>query len=819
MRSCVLSRLGSTLSNATLVVAVVALIAAACVSIDSPEGRSPPSSAATSDVDPLLNQPGLAQAPTAVEVEAVGTGRAIDITVTASVPIVDNDDLVTQMAVLVTSPVRIDAVDTMPARVRIEIEYNAASVHDPEMLLLAFYDPASRTWIPVASTVDTERNIVSAEVDHLSLWAVFEGLAEKIQDWTIRLGNSLLTGRALIELPTCERDPPPRALVELISGLRGSPVGICVEGTDTAVIVKMVNLRSYPISVDVAGSAGYTVRRSDAPSRVTELLVNRIDDQLGDGFHIAGGSAVEIAIDRTAEEQRLVLDGAVAWRLVILEWLLLIVDAAVGNMANSAKSDLVASALGAGGCLQEALFGTVTWPGLLLLLKGCLTAHAPLLARRGLKSLAYWVGLVSVTLRTGLVAGMESDAAFDDLIEADPLARVNVTVLPISSGPPPEVMSDETTEEPPTQDVPTGDTAPRIEEALPDSPASPPASASTTSWTHVRHDAQRSGYAVDENVLRPPLKVAWKVGNITSVSPVVSEGRVITRTGSTMTARNVDGSVAWTSEPAGRPVASDEQRVYIASVGHVVARTLETGAQLWDDRWTGIPGGGFPVALEGTLLTGNRVLDASTGDVVGRLAAMRCFNRRRASQGSLVYAVSSRSLYACNLKEEIIWEQDVGGASLWPVVAGEMVYVYGSGGITALDRNTGAVITRRLVPARVRVPFAADGDFIYVADDDRTVAAYTADGLDLVWGVKVEGRPVSPITVANGYVYLVTSIRTGKSLLVALDTATGEQTQSYQLAYSTNFDSPEPVVDSGRLWLVSDGCSSNCTLTVFESEG
>jgi outer membrane protein assembly factor BamB len=114
-----------------------------------------------------------------------------------------------------------------------------------------------------------------------------------------------------------------------------------------------------------------------------------------------------------------------------------------------------------------------------------------------------------------------------------------------------------------------------------------------------------------------------------------------------------------------------------------------------------------------------------------------------------------------------------------PAVLGDRVYLTDEAGtVTALDRDTGAVVWRyeSRLPAGV-TPAVADG-LVFVVFRPGLVSALEADTGEVVWSRRLGGASLPSPTIADGRLYVAES---DKNRLIALDAANGKTLWEYRL--------------------------------------
>lgn len=154
---------------------------------------------------------------------------------------------------------------------------------NPTLVYLARWDPDGEVWIPQSTTVDVEDGLATAQVDHLSLFSVFEWVGAEIADgvmWTgeqvrdlyldmtTNLGDSVTAIREGFDLvatnmsgwlgirgapePTCDGASTATEQFELVNFDDGDQprVFACHSVQDDVVTVKIANNRPYGMVID-----------------------------------------------------------------------------------------------------------------------------------------------------------------------------------------------------------------------------------------------------------------------------------------------------------------------------------------------------------------------------------------------------------------------------------------------------------------------------------------------------------------------------------------------------------------------------------------
>ena len=139
-------------------------------------------------------------------------------------------------------------------------------------LVLAYFNPATGTWLPVLSAVDASAHAVSAQVDHFSTWGIFD-----LSSWLVALGGlasgdlrSFLQGTADFLTP-CQ---PGTGLWHIDNTHANNAVEACAKSqTDQTLSLVVRNLRLYPLEIYSPGYITSTV--VDAGEETPPLTLSR----------------------------------------------------------------------------------------------------------------------------------------------------------------------------------------------------------------------------------------------------------------------------------------------------------------------------------------------------------------------------------------------------------------------------------------------------------------------------------------------------------------------------------------------------------------
>lgn len=177
----------------------------------------------------------------------------------------------------------------------------AASVASgsPQAALLAYFDPAKRTWVPVTATFDPVTRTLRAQTTHLSTWTVL------VFDTKVALSSatSALLGfigtTATADQPQCARAAEAKPANVTAISTTGSLVGWCLGLTSAGgPLVRVANKRGYAIEVDYP--AGWSVQRVGPSDPVITQIINVVakdgSPPVGGGQSIivSGGETIEL---------------------------------------------------------------------------------------------------------------------------------------------------------------------------------------------------------------------------------------------------------------------------------------------------------------------------------------------------------------------------------------------------------------------------------------------------------------------------------------------------------------------------------------------
>jgi hypothetical protein len=125
-------------------------------------------------------------------------------------------------------------------------------------LVLAYFNSATGTWLPVPSTVDDSAHTVSAQVNHLSTWGIFD-----LSSWLVALNglaagdlHSFLQGTYDLLTP-CQPGTGPWRIDN--TQANNAVEGCAKSQTDQNLSLVVRNLRLYPLEISSSGYLNKTV--------------------------------------------------------------------------------------------------------------------------------------------------------------------------------------------------------------------------------------------------------------------------------------------------------------------------------------------------------------------------------------------------------------------------------------------------------------------------------------------------------------------------------------------------------------------------------
>jgi outer membrane protein assembly factor BamB len=248
-----------------------------------------------------------------------------------------------------------------------------------------------------------------------------------------------------------------------------------------------------------------------------------------------------------------------------------------------------------------------------------------------------------------------------------------------------------------------------------------------------------------------PFATRWSVPiSAPSVgSPRVSGDIVVValQGGGIVAHRGLDGTLVWKSPvAASRPIALDDERVYVASAETVHAVSIATGEEVWQQN-TGalstalVVQSGWVIAVSPGSVAAYRGTD---GTLLWR-QAIGTVEHTPAIDGDVLFVpVLDRQVIALNLQTgESLWATGLEGEPGEFLVVSGTVYLGARDKVFyTLDGATGEVVWLRRVGAGPRGKPAVDDDRIYSVALDNILRAYSrADGA-LKWNKGLKYRPL-----------------------------------------------------------------------------
>jgi outer membrane protein assembly factor BamB len=246
--------------------------------------------------------------------------------------------------------------------------------------------------------------------------------------------------------------------------------------------------------------------------------------------------------------------------------------------------------------------------------------------------------------------------------------------------------------------------------------------------------------------------------------------------GALLAHRRTDGHELWKVElGAEKPLATDDERIYVASGEAIHALAPETGKTVWRVPLAGkptaapVPRGGWVIAVAAGELVAIR---ADDGSVIWR-RQVGAIEFRPALDGELLVAplIEGRVLALDVRTGEPLWERILGSAPTEPLVIGGHVYVgTADKAFFTLDGETGRIESRWRIGAEVRGRAAVDDRHVYFAAMDNVLRAIDRGNGALRWKVGLTYRPAAGPVVLGGAVVVPGDV----DVLPAYDGASGK---------------------------------------------
>jgi outer membrane protein assembly factor BamB len=257
-----------------------------------------------------------------------------------------------------------------------------------------------------------------------------------------------------------------------------------------------------------------------------------------------------------------------------------------------------------------------------------------------------------------------------------------------------------------------------------------------------------------------PDTVDWSVTTAAAPSgaPILS-GRtlVVPLTSGVVTAyRMADGSSMWSTPlAADKPLAADEERVYVSAGGAIHALALPTGTGAWRVD-TGGPLTAAPLAHGGWLIAAAAgellAIRASDGHVVWRRKLGPIEFAPSLDGDLLVVSLVAGRVMALDIRDgSDRWQQELGAEPGEPFVIGGRVY-FGTKDklFYTLKASSGRVESHMPIGAEVRGRAVVDDRHVYFASMDNLVRAVRRGDGSLSWHQGLPYRPAAgPVLLAS----------------------------------------------------------------------
>jgi outer membrane protein assembly factor BamB len=218
-----------------------------------------------------------------------------------------------------------------------------------------------------------------------------------------------------------------------------------------------------------------------------------------------------------------------------------------------------------------------------------------------------------------------------------------------------------------------------------------------------------------------------------------------------------DGSPVWRVEIAAeRPIAADDERVYVPTGGQIRALELKTGRPAWNTSTGNLTAP--PLVHAGWLI-------AATPGAIGAF---------RAADGAAV------------------WRRESGAIEMRPAIDGDLLFLpLLDRRVVALDLPSGSPRWETPLGGEPGEPLAVGGK-VYVTAADKRFYALDADSGDIDWPMRIGAAPRGRAAADDAHVYLVAM----DNVLRALDRGDGALEWKKSLAYRP---SAGPVLVGGAV--------------------
>jgi hypothetical protein len=145
-----------------------------------------------------------------------------------------------------------------------------------EAVFLAFYDEEKNEWVPVDSTLDLDRHVVTVETDHLSWWNPFSWGLSELWDKMRRKIEGLLgsVGLPVADIPQCGENPR-----YMTVGFNDSLLA-CIESTENErqALLKLANNRTYAVLIHLPPTVEL---RWASPGSLSDAAAAFLEEKLG----------------------------------------------------------------------------------------------------------------------------------------------------------------------------------------------------------------------------------------------------------------------------------------------------------------------------------------------------------------------------------------------------------------------------------------------------------------------------------------------------------------------------------------------------------
>ena len=258
-----------------------------------------------------------------------------------------------------------------------------------------------------------------------------------------------------------------------------------------------------------------------------------------------------------------------------------------------------------------------------------------------------------------------------------------------------------------------------------------------------------------------PLVLKWSVPLPAppAGAPIAVGGLIVValRPAGVVALHAADGTTAWRAEiAADRPIAADEERVYVPAGGQIHALELKTGRPLWNTDTGNLTAP--PLVHAGWLI-------AATAGAIGAF---------RAADGAAV------------------WRRESGTIAMKPAIDGDLLFLpLLDRRLVALDLHSGSPRWETALGGEPGEPLAIGGK-VYVTAGDKRFYAVDADNGEIDWPVRLGAAPRGRAAADEAHVYLVAM----DNVLRALDRGDGAIEWKKILTYRP---SAGPVLVGGAL--------------------